>query len=72
MALAIARTRPRPQRTLLDRALGTSRRRRQAAYVAFAAGFALLRPTLRRVGLAALAGVFLLSVTVLWVAITQA
>ncbi|MBA2283230.1 MAG: hypothetical protein H0W25_18630 [Acidimicrobiia bacterium] len=65
MALAIARTRTRPKPTLVDRALGTSRRRRRAAYVAFAAGFALLRPTLRRLGAAALAVATVLAVGLL-------
>ena len=66
MALAIPRTRLRPKAPpLLDRALGTSRRRRQAAYLALGAGYALLRPTLRRVGLALAAGALVVSLTAL-------
>ena len=70
MALAIPRTRQRPKsRPLLDRALGTSRRRRQAAYLALGAALALLRPTLRRVGIALSTAVVALSLTALYVAI---
>ena len=66
MALAIPRTRLRPKSPpLLDRALGTSRRRRQAAYLALGAGLALLRPTLRRVGLALVAAGFVVSLAAL-------
>jgi hypothetical protein len=49
--------RPAPRRRpgnldrLLDRLLGTSRRRRQAGYMAVAAGLQLLRPTIRRLAL---------------------
>lgn len=70
MALAIPRTRQRPKSPpLLDRALGTSRRRRQAAYLALGAALALLRPTLRRVGIALATTLLVLSLTALDVVI---
>lgn len=37
-----------PLERAVDRMLGVSRRRRQFAYAAIGTGFALLRPTLRR------------------------
>ena len=66
MALAISRTRHRSRVPLLDRALGTSRRRRQAAYLAFGTAVALLRPTLRRLALALTWALVVLSAAVLW------
>jgi len=44
-----------PRRTRpLDRALGVSRRRRQVAYLTIGAGFRMLQPAVRRVGVGAL------------------
>ena len=48
--------RPAPRRrpvatSFADRALGVSRRRRQAAYLAIGGGLKLLQPMLRRLGL---------------------
>ena len=56
-----ARRRPR---SLTDRFFGVSRRRRQAGYAAFAAGYALLRPALRRLAGTSLAVLLVVAVTV--------
>ena len=44
--------RPLRYRLVFDRALGVSRRRRYAAYLAIATGLKLLQPALRRVAVA--------------------
>jgi hypothetical protein len=63
------RTRPRARAPMLDRALGTSRRRRQAAYLAIGAGLAMLRPTLRRLAVMGAAGLFGVSLVTLFAAL---
>jgi len=60
-ARPVPRRRPGADRFVdrfLDRLLGVSRRRRQAGYLALAAGIGLLKPMLRRAG--ALVGVLVL------------
>ena len=54
--------------TLADRLLGVSRRRRQAAYAAFATGYSLLRPALRRLAVAGTTFVLLAAVVILDIA----
>jgi hypothetical protein len=56
-----ARRRPR---SLTDRFFGVSRRRRQAGYAALAAGYALLRPALRRLVGTSVVVVFVLAAVV--------
>jgi hypothetical protein len=48
---------------IVDRALGVSRRKRQVAYAAIGTGLLMLRPMIRRVGVAAVLFVMLLVVT---------
>ena len=63
--------RPAPRRrpvatTLTDRLLGVSKRRRQAAYLAFGGGMKLLQPMLRRLGVL-LALIVLVPLVSLWI-----
>ena len=53
------------RRSLADRLLGVSRRRRQAAYLAIGGGLKLLQPMFRRVAVL-LAAVVLLPLVSIW------